>query len=76
MDTQIAILKLTNEERSVMIRENSVLRTTLNCTGKVIPILEISIPNFKPWLFCTLGRETVRGAREDSVGAEEETRVY
>jgi hypothetical protein len=34
MDTQLAILKLTNEERSVMIRENSVLRTTLNCTGK------------------------------------------
>ena len=29
------IAKLTNEERVVMIRENKVLRKTLDCAGKV-----------------------------------------
>lgn len=35
MDAKLAMIKLSNEQRMVMVRENNVLRTTVDCIGKV-----------------------------------------
>ncbi len=43
MDTKLAMTKQTNEERLVMLRENKVLRKTIDCAAKVFVISMILV---------------------------------